>query len=112
MTLEELERGFELHERRMTRLEENLTRLERNLTLHEEKLTRIEENLTVQTGILHRVDQRLDRLTEMFERSERERADDHERMRVMQTAMTSLFERMDAFIRGLERNDGHGRPSS
>jgi hypothetical protein len=26
--------------------------------------------------------------------------------------MTSLFERMDDFIRGLERHDGHGQTSS
>lgn len=86
MTFEELERGMELHEKR---------------------LARVEENLIVQGELLNGVDQRLDRLAQMFVQREGERAEDRERLRIMQAAMTSLFERMDAFIRGLERRDGH-----
>jgi len=85
MTNEELERGLEAHERRMTR---------------------VEENLLVQGEMLNRIDQRLDRLTALFEQSEAARAEDRERIRLLQGAMTSLFEHMEAFIRGLRPN-GH-----
>ena len=90
----------------------NLEDIERGMELHEQRFKKIEDNLIVQGEILNRVDQRLDRLAEMFAQSEGERAADRERMRLMQGAMTSLFERMDAFIRGLERHDGHGQTSS
>ncbi len=91
MTLQELERGFELHEKRLARIEEV------------QKITG--DNLLVQGELLNRVDQRLDRVVSIAERN----AED---MSVMQSAMTNLFQRMDAFIRGLERHDGHGEPSS
>lgn len=93
MTLAELERGMELHEKRLGRIEASLEQ-------HEERLTRIENNLVVQGELLNRLDQRIDRLVTIVERNS-------EDMRLMQSAMTSLFQRMDAFIRGLERNDGH-----
>jgi hypothetical protein len=90
----------------------NLEDIERGMELHEQRFKKIEDNLIVQGEILNRVDQRLDRLAEMLAQSEGERAADRERMRLMQGAMTSLFERMDDFIRGLERHDGHGQTSS
>lgn len=93
MTLAELERGMELHEKRLTRVEENLAR--------------VEDNLVVQGELLNRLDQRLDRIANLLEESQRQRIQDHEAMRIMQDAMASLFKRMDAFIRGLERPDGH-----
>ncbi len=70
MTPEEIERGREAHERRPTR---------------------VEENLVVQGEVLNRVDQRLDRLAGLAETQ-------HESMLLMQSTMKSLFERMDAFI--------------
>ena len=103
MTLEEMERGFELHEKRMGRIEENLSVMQKNLVV-------VQDNLTVQGELLNRLDQRLDRLAAMFEEGQRQRAEDRETLRIMKAAMTSLFERMDAFIRGLERDDGHPRP--
>ncbi|PYV25005.1 MAG: hypothetical protein DMG27_11430 [Acidobacteria bacterium] len=69
-------------------------------------MTRVEENLLVQGEMLNRIDQRLDRLTALFEQSEAARAEDRERIRLLQGAMTSLFEHMEAFIRGLRPN-GH-----
>ncbi len=74
--------------------------IERGLEAHERRLTRVEENLVVQGEILNRVDQRLDRLAGLVETQS-------ESMLLMQSALKSLFERMDAFIRGLERRDGH-----
>lgn len=89
MTLEELERGLELHERR---------------------LASIEGNFVVQGELLNRVDQRLDRLANLMEESERRRTEDRETLRLMQAAMSSLFQRMDAFIRGLARRNGDQKP--
>ncbi len=110
MTLEELERGMELHEKRLTRIENNLDRLDQRLDrlvsvteLHEKRLGGIENNLVVQGELLNRLDQRLDRLVSVVEKNS-------EDLRLMQGAMTALFQRMDAFIRGLERNDGHQKP--
>jgi hypothetical protein len=118
MTLRELELGFELHEKRMQRIDERLDRAaaaaDRAAAMaegHENRLKRVEDNLAVQGELLDRIDLRLDRLTETFAQSEGERAADRERTRLMQAAMTSLFNRMDAFIRGLERHDGHGETS-
>ena len=111
MTLQDVERGFELHERRMQRIDERLDRVAAMAEGHEQRFKRVEDNLLVQGEWLNRIDQRLDRLTETFAQSEGERAADRERMRLMQAAMTSLFQRMDAFIRGLERHDGHGQSS-
>jgi hypothetical protein len=87
------------------RLEVTLKELERGFELHEKRLERIEDNLLVQGELLGR-------LEVLFEESERQRGEDRERLRVMQAAMTSLFERMDKFIRGLERRDGHPKPGS
>jgi len=92
MTDEELERGLELHERRVSRIEENL----------------IEQ----QAELLNRVDQRLDRVTLLIEQSEVKRAENRKRMHLMQSAMTVLFKRLEAFIRGLERHDGHQSPGT
>ena len=83
MTLAELERGFELHEKRLTAVEEIQKK--------------IGDNLLVQGEILNRLDQRLDRVAGLVEKNS---ADIH----VMQSAMTNLFEHMDAFIRGLGGN--------
>jgi hypothetical protein len=84
-----------------------LAELERGMELHEKRLTRIEDNLVVQGELLNRLDQRLDRVANLLEESQRQRMQDHETLRAMQDAMASLFQRMDAFIRGLERPDGH-----
>jgi chromosome segregation ATPase len=131
MTLKDLEQGFELHEKRLervdqrldrlastmeshdkhlARVDQGLDRLASSMESHDKRLTRVEDNLAVQGELLNRVDQRLDRLAEMFVQSEGGRAEDRERMRLMQAAMTALFQRMDAFIRGLERRDGHQKP--
>jgi hypothetical protein len=77
---------------------------------HDKRLTRVENNLVVQGELLSRLDQGLDRLTTVMEQSERRRAEDREHLRIMQAAMTSLFDRIDKFIRGLERRDGHQKP--
>jgi len=98
MTLQELERGLELHEKRFARIEETLE-------LHDKRLERIESTLVVQGELLNRFGQSLDHLLIVVERNS-------ENMRVMQASMTALFERMDAFIRGLERRDGHEKPGS
>lgn len=109
MTLAELERGMEQHEKRMASIQDNLrvlgerTRL--GMELHEKRMARVEDNLIVQGELLNRVDQRLDRLASVVEKNSEE-------MRLMQAAMTSLFQRMDAFIRGLERRNGHEKSGS
>ncbi len=124
MTLKDLERGFELHERRLERVDQSLDRLASTMETHDKRLervdqsldrlastmeshdkrlTRVEDNLAVQGELLNRLDQRLDRIAMFVE-------GDREGLRVMQAAMTALFQRMDAFIRGLERRDGHQKP--
>lgn len=74
MTLKEMERGFELHEQRMAR---------------------ILDNFVLQGELLNRLEQRIDRIAAMME-------EDRERLRVMQVAMTSLFERLEGFVRRLK----------
>jgi uncharacterized coiled-coil protein SlyX len=91
MTPQEIERGLDAHERRLNRLEEGLTR--------------VEENLLVQGEILNRLDLSLARLAGMVEKQQ-------EGVLQMQSAMRSLFERMEAFIKGLERHDGHYPPGA
>ena len=76
-----------------------LQEMEQGLKMHEERFKRIEDNLLVQGEILNRIDQRLDRMAARAE------THDHQ-LSVLQSAMTSLFQRMDAFIRGLERGNG------
>lgn len=76
-----------------------LQEMEQGLKMHEERFRRIEDNLLVQGEILNRIDQRLDRMAARVE------THDHQ-LTVLQSAMTSLFQRMDAFIRGLERGNG------
>ena len=99
MTNEELERGMELHERRLAAIDERLDRLAAASESHDKRLRRVEDNLVVQGEMLNRIDQRLDRLTALFEQSSAE-------IRVLRGAMASLFEHMEAFIRGLRPN-GH-----
>ncbi len=119
MTLEDLEHGIELHEKRLGRIEENLVvqgerlgRLGEIMERNEQRLAGVEDNLVVQGEFLNRLDQRFDRVAAMMEDSERQRGEDRERLRTMQAAMTSLFQRMDAFIRGLERGNGHPKPGT
>ena len=100
MTIQEIERSFQVHQERMARIDERLDRMAAEAEGHERRLKRIEDNLIVQGEILNRVDQRLDRVAAM--------AESHDKQLVlMQTAMTSLFQRMDAFIHGLERGNGN-----
>jgi chromosome segregation ATPase len=99
MTLQEIERSFQVHQERMARIDERLDRMAAEAEGHERRLKRIEDNLIVQGEILNRVDQRLDRMAARVENHDQQLA-------VMQSAMTSLFQRMDAFIRGLERGNG------
>ena len=99
VTNEELERGMELHERRLAAIDERLGRLAAASESHDKRLRRVEDNLVVQGEMLNRIDQRLDRLTALFEQSSAE-------IRVLRGAMASLFEHMEAFIRGLRPN-GH-----
>jgi len=106
VTNEELERGMELHERRLAAIDERLDRLAAASESHDKRLRRVEDNLVVQGEMLNRIDQRLDRLTALFEQSEAAHAADRERIRLLQAAMASLFEHMEAFIRGLRPN-GH-----
>ncbi len=100
MTLQEIERSFQLHEERFARIDETLAYLASQVKEHDRKLQRVEDNLIVQAEILNRVDQRLDRVSAMVESHEQQ-------LVLMQSAMTSLFQRMDAFIRGMERRNGH-----
>lgn len=76
----------------------------------ERAMTQVKDNLVVQGELLHRLetdmlasrrdfDERIGALLKVAEV-------DHEQLRLMQTAMAQLFERMDRFIRGLE-SDGH-----
>ena len=100
MTLQEIERSFQVHQERMDRIDETLAYLASQVKEHDRKLQRVEDNLLVQAEIPNRVDQRLDRVAAM--------AENHEHQLVlMQSAMTSLFQRLDAFIHGLERGNGH-----
>ena len=99
MTLQEIERSFQVHQERMARIDETLAHLASQVKEHDRKLQLIEDNLIVQGEILNRVDQRLDRVAAT--------AESHDQQLVlMQSAMTSLFQRMDAFIRGLEHGNG------
>ena len=100
MTLQEIERSFQVHQEIFARIDERLDRMAAEAEGHERRLKRIEDNLIAQGEILNRVDQRLDRVASLTESHEQQLA-------LMQTAMTSLFQRMDAFIRGLERGNGH-----
>lgn len=107
MTLNEIERAlelserrFQLHEEHFAHIDERLDRMAAQAEEHERRLTRIEDNLLVQGEILNRIDLRLDRVAAMAESHDQQLA-------VMQSAMTSLFQRMDAFIRGMERGNGN-----
>ncbi len=100
MTLQEIERSFQVHQERMDRIDETLAYVASQVKEHDRKLQIIEDNLIVQAQILNRVDQRLDRVSAMVESHDQQ-------LVLMQSAMTSLFKRMDAFIQGLERGNGH-----
>ncbi len=89
MTLQEIEQGLKFHEERFARMDAE----------HEKRFKRIEDNLVVQGEILNRIDLRLDRMAASVENHDQQLA-------LMQSAMTALFQRMDAFIRGLERGNG------
>ncbi len=83
-----------------------LQEIEHSFKIHEQRFNRIEDNLAVQGEILNRIDQRLDRVTERMEGLTEIAKLHTNQMAVMQSAMTALFQRMDAFIRGLERGNG------
>lgn len=100
------------NEDRLGRIQEELDALVELSKNHEHWLTRVEDHLAVQGELLNRIDQKAERLAQMFVESAGERAEDRERLRIMQAAVTSLFERMDAFLRGLERHAGRERPGS
>ncbi len=100
MTIQEIERSFQIHQERFARIDERLDRMAAETEGHERRLKIIEDNLIVQAQILNRVDQRLDRVAAMAESHDQQFA-------LMQSAMTSLFQRMDAFIHGLEGGNGH-----
>lgn len=96
MTLQEIELGFKIHEERFARMDAE----------HEKRFKRIEDNLAVQGEILNRIDQRLDRVTERLDGLTEVVQLNTNQLAVLQSAMTSLFPRMDAFIQGLERGNG------
>ncbi len=76
----------------------------------ERALNQVKDNLIVQGELLNRLDRAMiDSRPDFDERSKAllTIAEKHEqRLDLMQSAMHSLFERMDRFIRGLE-SDGH-----
>jgi len=76
----------------------------------ERALNQVKDNLIVQGELLNRLDRAMiDSRQDFDERSTTllTIAEKHEqRLDLMQSAMHSLFERMDRFIRGLE-SDGH-----
>ena len=106
MTLQEIERSFQVHQERMARIDETLAHLASQAKEHDRKLQIIEDNLIVQGEILNRVDQRLERVTDRIEGLTSIVGTHTNQLAVMQSAMTALFQRMDAFIRGLERGNG------
>ena len=100
MTLQDIEQGFKLHEERFARMDAE----------HEKRFKRIEDNLAVQGEILNRIDQRLDRVTERMDGlTEVVRANTNQ-LAVLQSTRISLFQRMDAFIQGLDRGNGDNPP--
>lgn len=96
MTLQEIEQGLKIHEERFARMDAE----------HEKRFQRIEDNLVVQGEILNRIDQRLDRVSERMEELTEVAKSHTNQLAIMQSAMTSLFQRMDAFIQGLDRGNG------
>ncbi len=80
MTLEEMERGFQV----------------------------MQDNMTVQGVMMHRLENNLDRLEAVVAENSAAIAKLGHGMTVMQSAMQRLFDHMDRFIRGLESN-GHER---
>jgi len=91
--------------------------MERALNGITDKLNSITDNLAVQGQLLDRFekqserraeeqDERIRALLTIGENHERRLADTEERTRSMQAAMTSLFEHIERFIRGLG-TDGH-----
>lgn len=99
MTLKEIEDSFKIHQERFARMDAKIDE-------HEQRFKRIEDNLVVQGEILNRIDQRLDRVSErMGELTEVAKLHTNQ-LAIMQSAMTSLFQRMDAFIQGLDRGNG------
>lgn len=117
MTLQDIERAFELsekrfqlHEERFARIDETLAYVASQVKEHDRKLQIIEDNLIVQGNILNRVDHRLDQVSERIEGLTTILHSHTSQLALMQSAMTSLFQRMDNFIRGLE--GGNGNPAA
>src|SRR5207249_11659586 len=135
MTLQEMERGFELHEQRMARIEENLGRVQDNLLVQGELLNRIDQRVERLAAVMAEQGDSLNQLREVAERlahgaAKQQEAltrlakvvEEHEerlagveerlaaaedRDALMQSAFTALMQRLDAFIRGRERPNGH-----
>jgi chromosome segregation ATPase len=99
VTLQEIEQGFRIHEERFARIDAKIEE-------YEARFKRIEDNLVVQGEILNRIDQRLDHVTERLHGLTEVVRLNTNQLAVLQSAMTSLFQRMDAFIQGLDRGDG------
>ena len=72
----------------------------------ERALKEMKDNLVVQAELGRHQDERIHALITIAEGHERRLVADREDLREMQAAMAALFQRMDAFIRGLE-SDGH-----
>jgi len=103
MTPKEIEDSFKIHQARIAQTDDRLDRLRIE---QEERFKRIEDNLVVQGEILNRIDQRLDRVSERMEDLTAVAKLHTNQLAIMQSAMTSLFQRMDAFIQGLDRGNG------
>ena len=103
MTLKDIQDSFKIHQERFARMDAKIDE-------HEQRFKRIEDNLAVQGEILNRIDQRLDRVTERMDGlTEVVRANTNQ-LAVLQSTRISLFQRMDAFIQGLDRGNGDNPP--
>ncbi len=106
MTFEEMEKSLAGIENSLKGLRDNqevqgamLWRMENNLDRLEAAVEQLAHGMTLLQAVMKGLTETVEGLTETV-------AEDREQMRVMQAAMTALFERMDRFIRGLE-SDGH-----
>ncbi len=99
MTFEQMEHGLKGLQDNMAVQGAMMHRVENNLDRLEADLSRVE-------ALVARNSESIDALTKVAENQEKRLAADGEGLRVMQAAMQAFFQRMDAFIRGLE-SDGH-----
>ena len=113
MTFEEMEKSLAGIEDSLKGLRDNqevqgvmLWRMENNLDRLEAAVEQLAHGMTLLQSAMKGLIGTVEGLTETVEVHEKQHAEDREQMRVMQAAMTALFERMDRFIRGLE-SDGH-----